>query len=102
MKGRVLLPVLAVALWCVPAGQAFADRYVALGDSFSSGTGTREYFDSSCQKSNYAYPKLIAAERANTTLVFPACAGAKTADVINNQFSSLTAGTNWVSITIGG
>ncbi len=85
------------------AGPAIAgERYVALGDSFSSGTGTRTYFDSGCQKSVYAYPSLVDVQRANTDLVFAACSGARTGDVLSSQVSSLTTGTRWVTITIGG
>lgn len=75
---------------------------VHLGDSYSSGTGTRTYFDSGCQKSVYAYPSLVDQQRPNTDLVFAACSGAQTANVLNSQVNSLTAGTNWVTITIGG
>ena len=91
----------AVVLAVLPS-VASAERYVALGDSYSSGTGTRTYFDSSCQKSVYAYPYLLSQQRPNTQLVFSACSGAKTADVLNNQVSSLTSGTAIVTITIGG
>jgi lysophospholipase L1-like esterase len=87
------------------AGTASAragERYVALGDSFSSGTGTRTYFDSNCQRSVYAYPSLVDTQRANTDLVFAACSGARTGDVLASQVSSLTTGTRWVTITIGG
>jgi lysophospholipase L1-like esterase len=89
-----------VLLSSAPA--ASAERYVALGDSYSSGTGTRTYYDTNCQKSVYAYPYLLSQQRANTQLVFSACSGAKTADVLNNQVSSLTTGTSIVTITIGG
>ncbi len=84
------------------ASTATADLYVALGDSYSSGTGTRTYFDSGCQRSVYAYPSLVDAQRPNTDLVFAACSGATTTNVLNSQVSSLTANTNWVTITIGG
>jgi lysophospholipase L1-like esterase len=94
--------VLATVLSLVFAGTAMAERYVALGDSYSSGTGTRTYYDSTCQRSVYAYPYLLSQQRANTQLVFAACSGAKTGDVLNNQVSSLTSGTAIVTITIGG
>jgi lysophospholipase L1-like esterase len=82
---------------------AFADNYVALGDSYSSGTGTRDYsLNSGCQRGPYAYPALVAHDRPNTTLTFVACSGAKTTDVIANQVSSLSASTKYVTITIGG
>jgi lysophospholipase L1-like esterase len=78
------------------------ERYVALGDSYSSGTGTRTYFDSNCQRSVYAYPSLVDTQRPNTDLVFAACSGAKTGDVLANQVSNVTSTTRWVTITIGG
>lgn len=101
---RLLAPALAVALVLLgsAASASAADRYVALGDSYSSGTGTRVYTNTACQRSSTAYPSLVGAQRPNTTLVFVACSGATTADVINNQVSSLTAGTEIVTITIGG
>ena len=97
----------AVTLVCALGGlvtaSAFADNYVALGDSYSSGTGTRDYsLNSGCQRGPYAYPALIKADRPNTSLTFVACSGAKTADVLNNQVSSLSTSTNIVTITIGG
>jgi lysophospholipase L1-like esterase len=84
------------------APAAGAELYVALGDSYSSGTGTREYYDSGCQRSNYAYAKIIDVERANTDVVLAACSGARTGDVLSTQVNSLTTGTRWVTITIGG
>jgi lysophospholipase L1-like esterase len=94
--------VVATFLSLVLAAPAAAARYVALGDSYSSGTGTRTYYDSTCQRSVYAYPYLLSQQRANTQLVFAACSGAKTGDVLNNQVSSLTSGTGIVTITVGG
>jgi len=97
-----------LALVCVSvavgasAGPAAATRYVALGDSYSSGTGTRQYYDSTCQKSVYAYPYLVHNAHSTWTFVHAACSGAKTGDVINTQSTSLTSGTNWVTYTIGG
>ena len=102
-RGFLTAACAAVTLVLVSAAPAAAgERYVALGDSYSSGTGTRTYFDSSCQKSVYAYPSLVDTQRANTDLVFAACSGAKTGNVLSSQVSSLTSGTRWVTITIGG
>jgi lysophospholipase L1-like esterase len=97
----------AVAAACVLCGLvaagALADNYVALGDSYSSGTGTRDYsLSSGCQRGPYAYPALIKADRPNTNLTFVACSGAKTGDVLANQVQSLSSSTNIVTITIGG
>lgn len=86
------------------AASALADNYVALGDSYSAGTGTRDYsINSSCNRGPYAYPELIRRDRPNTTLTaFVACSGAKTGDVLANQVQSLSTSTDIVTITIGG
>lgn len=82
---------------------ASADDYVALGDSFSSGVGTNSYtLSSSCRRGVYAYPWLVAQQRPNTSLTFVACSGARTTDVMANQIQSVTAGTDIVTMTIGG
>ncbi|WP_248579421.1 SGNH/GDSL hydrolase family protein [Nocardioides sp. InS609-2] len=94
--------VLAVPLLHAPA-QAAAAEYVALGDSYSSGTGTRSYIadGTSCQRSTKAYPSLIAAARGYS-LNFRACSGARIPDVTNTQLSALTAATSFVTISVGG
>jgi hypothetical protein len=95
--------VCVVAAFVVIASPAWAVRYVALGDSYSSGTGTRTYYDSNCQKSVHSYPYLLRNAHPSWTFVHAACAGAKTGAIINGtQTASLTSGTNWVSYTIGG
>lgn len=76
-------------------------NYVAQGDSFASGTGTREYFDSGCQRSNHSYPKQLAA-REGMNLSFVACSGARIPDVRANQLGALSAATDLVTISIGG
>src|SRR3954463_4889898 len=47
-------------------------NYVAMGDSYASGTGTREYYDTTCQRSNHAYAKQLAA-RDGLNLAHVAC-----------------------------
>ncbi len=80
-----------------------ADRYVALGDSFSSGVGTGSYtLSSSCRRGVFAYPWLVAQQRANTSLTFVACSGATTASLMSSQIQSVTADTTIVTVTIGG
>src|SRR5829696_10091664 len=97
--GAVLLCALGVS----PPAQAAGSSYVALGDSYSSGTGTRTYLadGTSCQRSVYAYPSLLAASKGYT-LNFRACSGATTADVSALQLSALGTGTAYVSLTVGG
>jgi lysophospholipase L1-like esterase len=100
---RIGLYCLAVfAFLAVAATPAFAVKYVALGDSYSSGTGTRTYYDSGCQRSIYSYPYLVHNAHTSWTFVQAACSGAKTGDILNTQAASLTADTNWVTYTIGG
>jgi lysophospholipase L1-like esterase len=92
----------ALAALAAPAAVG-ADRYVALGDSFSSGVGTRSYtLSSSCRRGVYAYPYLVAQQRANTALTFVACSGATTSDLMATQIGSVTPDTSIVSVTIGG
>jgi len=95
---------LAVAAPAVPAaGEAAGPSYVALGDSYTSGVGTRSYIDdgTSCQRSVYAHPSLIAAQRGYD-LNFRACSGATVADVTNAQLGALSSTTAYVSISVGG
>jgi lysophospholipase L1-like esterase len=92
-----------LAAWALPAVAAAQPGYVALGDSYSSGVGTRTYYNdgTSCQRSPDAYGPLIAAARGYA-LSFQACSGAKTTDVNSNQLGTLSSSTNLVTITIGG
>jgi lysophospholipase L1-like esterase len=83
--------------------RAAAPAYVALGDSYSSGTGTRTYINdgTTCQRSVYAYPSLLASARGYA-LNFRACSGAKIRDVSNLQLSALSSSTAYVTISVGG
>ncbi|GAB3968954.1 SGNH/GDSL hydrolase family protein [Plantactinospora veratri] len=97
-----LVTTLTVGLAAVPA-QAAATTYTALGDSYASGTGTREYYpdSGSCQRSRHSYPTLDAA-RLGATLSFPACAGATTSSVLSGQLGSLNPATSYVTVQAGG
>jgi len=88
----------------VPAAGAVAQpQYVALGDSYSSGVGTRVFYkeQGSCSRSPEAYGPKIAAARGYS-LSFQACSGAKTTDVNGKQLGTLSSATSLVTITIGG
>jgi len=102
--GALALAALALiaSLFVSPAGAA-GPSYVALGDSYASGVGTRTYISdgTSCQRSVYAYPYLIASSRG-FTLNFKACSGAKIPDVTNSQLSALSTGTAYVTLSVGG
>jgi lysophospholipase L1-like esterase len=99
---RIAAPICALLACAVCASAASATKYVALGDSYSSGTGTRTYYDSTCQRSIYAYPYLLHNAHPAWTFVDAACSGAKTGDILNTQVASVTSDTNWVTYTIGG
>ncbi|MGW0433618.1 SGNH/GDSL hydrolase family protein [Micromonospora sp. NPDC003197] len=98
-----LVTALAVVLGIAPPAQADPITYTALGDSYSSGTGTREYYPDSgdCLRSAHAYPVLVA-NRSGATLTFAACSGAKVADILNGQLASLTSETDQVTVSAGG
>jgi lysophospholipase L1-like esterase len=87
----------------IPAASAAASQYAALGDSYSSGVGTRVFYEESggCDRSPDAYGPKIAAKHSYT-LNFEACGGAKTPEVIEKQLGKLTSSTALVTITIGG
>ncbi len=99
-------PAAALALLAASlplSAQAAAPSYVALGDSYSSGTGTRTYLadGTTCQRSVYAYPSLIATAKGYA-LNFRACSGAKVADVQNTQLGPLSSATGYVTLSVGG
>jgi lysophospholipase L1-like esterase len=76
-------------------------NYVAQGDSYASGTGTRVYYDTACQRSNQSYAKQLAAQKG-LNLSHVACVGARIPDVRANQLGALSAATNLVTLSIGG
>lgn len=92
--------VSSAAVDATPAPQDEPTSYVALGDSFSSGTGTRAKVDD-CYRSPFGYPVLLA-DAHSLDLDYQACSGAVIADVHANQVQALGAGTDYVTMTIGG
>ncbi len=100
--------VIGLAMVCVgvlvpTAAASAAPQYAALGDSYSSGVGTRVFYEESgeCDRSPDAYgPKIATAK--GYTLNFEACSGAKTTEVNEKQLSKLSSSTSLVTITIGG
>jgi lysophospholipase L1-like esterase len=99
----ISIAALMVGVLVPAASAAAAPQYVALGDSYSSGVGTRVFYEESgeCDRSPDAYgPKVAAAK--GYTLSFQACSGAKTGEVISNQLGTLSSSTSLVTITIGG
>jgi lysophospholipase L1-like esterase len=103
IKASRILGIAVVLGVLIPAASAAASQYVALGDSYSSGVGTRVFYEESgsCKRSPDAYgPKVATAK--GYTLSFQACSGAKTTDVNANQLGTLSSSTALVTITIGG
>ncbi|QNE17256.1 SGNH/GDSL hydrolase family protein [Kribbella qitaiheensis] len=103
IAGFVSAAVVATALLSPTIAQAAAPEYVALGDSYASGVGTRVYTSESgsCQRSTKAYPYLDAA-RIGAHLTDVACSGARVADVTANQLGPLTSGVRFVTVQVGG
>jgi lysophospholipase L1-like esterase len=103
-RSRIIgLALLCVGVLVPAASAAAAPQYVALGDSYSSGVGTRVFYEESggCSRSPDAFAPKIAAAKGYT-LSFQACSGAKTPEVNEKQLSTLSATTSLVTITIGG
>ena len=103
-RSRIIgLALLCVGVLLPAASAAAAPQYVALGDSYSSGVGTRVFYEEpgECSRSPDAYgPKIAAAK--GYTLSFQACSGAKTPEVNEKQLGTLSATTSLVTISIGG
>ncbi len=98
----------------IPTGQPSA-KYVAMGDSFSSGEGnppfeygTDESGVDECHRSPQAYPRLLQDDLSLGSTAFVACSGATTSSLYNSQESepaqitALSEQTEIVTITIGG
>ena len=87
-----------------PASAQSSVRYVALGDSYSSGVGAGNYTSSSgsCDQSPNAYPPLWANANGPASFANETCAGATTSSVISSQLGALSSATSLVSITVGG
>ncbi len=98
--GALCTAAVTVVIAPAPALAAAVD-YVALGDSYSSGVGASGT-SGSCSRSDRAYGPLYAAAADVASFRFPACGGAVTQDVIDDQLSAVDSRTDLISITIGG
>jgi len=88
-------------------------RYVALGDSYTSGPLIPTQVDLNCVRSNRNYPTLTAAAIGSSSFVDVSCGGATTDDIlyagsgtlgiaVPAQINAVTAATALVTIGIGG
>ncbi|HEX8509570.1 MAG TPA: SGNH/GDSL hydrolase family protein [Propionibacteriaceae bacterium] len=92
-----------LSLSAAPAQAAASNGYLALGDSYASGLGSRTYYadGTSCYRSPDSYGALTAA-RYGLSLTLAACSGAVTNDVATRQLRTLSSSTAYVTITVGG
>ncbi len=98
----LMCAVLVAPVSSATASRAVAPEYVALGDSYSSGTGAGSYTSLLCRRSANAYPALLAASRPGGEFKFVACSGATVRDVVAKQLAALDAGTTLVTVGVGG
>jgi len=88
-------------------------RYVALGDSFTSGPLIPTQVDVNCVRSNRNYPSLTRSTIGSSAFVDVSCGGATTDDILNPgdgqlgitvppQIAAVTAATALVTVGIGG
>jgi lysophospholipase L1-like esterase len=107
-----------IAISTIQPAHAATRTWVALGDSYSSGTGSSPYDadakglgppasadGKNCQRASSAYAPTVYLNQNRgrwDNFVFAACRGAVTSDVIQRQASALNADTTTVSLTIGG
>lgn len=89
--------------------EVFKDEYVALGDSFSAGTGTFNYdlAGTGCFRSTDSYPHYLVEQLGLGRPNFGACHGAVTDDFFTSvgepaQTHRLSYDTRYVTLTIGG
>lgn len=101
----VLPTLLTLVAQLAPASPAAAAAstvdYVALGDSYATAIGAPGA-TGACGRGSRGYPALWATANAPASFRSVACGGATTDDVQRSQLSALTAGTDLVSLTIGG
>jgi hypothetical protein len=105
--GVTLLVGAAMGAWFVAgSGAQAADppfRWVALGDSYSAGTGSALPLPN-CQRSGTAYATLLRDAMGSlvSSFNFQACSGAPTSAIWNKQLPAVLADTNLVTVTAGG
>ncbi|GGM41364.1 hypothetical protein GCM10012275_10450 [Longimycelium tulufanense] len=102
--GALVFILLGISLTSGTAAARAPIHYVALGDSYSAGTGAGEYDPASgdCRRSKMAYPELWRQRHRVDSFTFVACERASTATVRSTQMDALSTSTTFVTITIGG
>jgi lysophospholipase L1-like esterase len=97
-----LAVTLGLALGGAPSAGASSVNYVALGDSYSAGTGSSHNYLDSCDRSTSAFPYLYSIAAKTSSFHFQACMGATTSSTESSQLGALNSGTDLVSLTDGG
>jgi lysophospholipase L1-like esterase len=88
-------------------------RYVALGDSYTSGPLIPSQVDLNCTRSNHNYPSLVTAAIGSSSFTDVSCGGATTNDILNPgtgvlggavpaQINAVDASAALVTVGIGG
>lgn len=100
--GLVLGAGLGMGVAAAAPASAAQGPYVAIGDSYSSGLGTRDYDPDSgeCYRSPSAFPQLVS-DSLGLELTFEACSGAEVDDVLG-QLGNLDESTGYVTVSVGG
>lgn len=87
---------------------AQGERYVALGDSYSAGTGIPQQTDTVCGRSDRNYPSLVASAVGAAEFTDVTCAGADTRhmagsqEAVPPQLDALRPDTTLVTLGVGG
>jgi len=103
MTGAVVVAMTATSMLALaPTASAATGGYVALGDSYSAGTGSTSDYLNDCDQSTAAYPYLYQQAQSPSSFSFQACSGATAPDIESGQLSALGSGTGLVSLTDGG
>jgi lysophospholipase L1-like esterase len=86
-----------------------ATQYLAMGDSYSAGTGTGSDWVNStsdaakCHRTKQSYPYLLAKAHPNWTFMNATCHGAVTSGMLNGQIpSQVSPYIKWITYSIGG
>ncbi|MEU8949305.1 SGNH/GDSL hydrolase family protein [Streptomyces sp. NPDC048489] len=107
--GVLLLGAVAASPAAADGGHGHrGEKYVALGDSYTSGPLIPRQVDANCARSDQNYPSLVAAARKPGTFTDVSCSGATTehmwkAQGTNGpQLNALGRSTDLVTVQIGG
>lgn len=111
----VAIAAIVAALAAPGSAQAAAPtgKYVALGDSYTSGPLIPSQVDLNCVRSDENYPSLVRAAIGSSSFTDVSCGGATTSDILNPgsgtlglpvpaQIAAVTADTALVTVGIGG